>query len=59
MNIKCSFCEATAKGSRDELQDKGWARAIIYAPVRKTVTACPAHQAEIAEEVEKYIGKKY
>ena len=53
MNIKCNYCEATANGTQAELMDKGWSRARFYAPVRKTLTACPKHQNELATEVSK------
>jgi len=32
MKAKCNFCPATAYGTRDELIDKQWARAVIFAP---------------------------
>lgn len=47
----CSFCDATAKGSMDELIDLGWAWVVIYAPVRKTLTTCPKHRAEFNTEI--------
>lgn len=47
----CSFCDATVKGSMDELIDLGWAWIVIYAPVRKKFTACPKHHAEFNDEI--------
>ncbi len=46
MKIKCSFCDATDKGTQDQLQDKGWSKAIFFTPVRKTIVTCPLHYNE-------------
>lgn len=51
MKVKCDFCEETANGTQAELMDKGWTRAVIFAPVRKTITACPLHQKEAAKKL--------
>jgi hypothetical protein len=51
MNVKCNFCEATAKGTQAELMDKGWSRAVVFAPVRTTITACPLHKEEAAKKL--------
>lgn len=51
MNVKCNFCEATAKGTKDKLMNEGWSRVVIFTPVRKTITSCPLHQKEAAEKL--------
>ncbi len=51
MKVTCNFCDITATGTKDELMDKGWARAVIYAPVRKTITTCQNHYKEFNEMV--------
>ena len=59
MKAKCDFCEATTHGTRDELIDKGWARAVIYAPVRITITACPLHHEELKTKMVGVLGPKW
>lgn len=59
MNVKCDFCVATATGTRDELADKGWARAIIFTPVRMTITACRDHQKEAAQKLVDVLPKRF
>ncbi len=59
MKAKCDFCEATAYGTRDELIDKRWARAVIYAPTRITVTACPLHHEELKAKMVEVLGPKW
>jgi hypothetical protein len=54
---KCAFCNATAKGSADSLIDDGWAWAVVYAPTRKTLTACPKHHKEMDAALIEAIGK--
>lgn len=49
--LKCDYCEATAKGTRDELTERGWARVEILDKERKTITACPEHQKEIKDKM--------
>ena len=51
MKIKCDFCEATAYGSRDELQMMGWVRAIFTSPKRITISACSKHHREWSARV--------
>lgn len=51
MKIKCDFCDATSYGTRDELQETGWMRAVFYAPVRKTITACKDDVAKFHKTV--------
>ncbi|MCZ7361936.1 MAG: hypothetical protein O8C58_01120 [Candidatus Methanoperedens sp.] len=58
MKIKCSFCEATDKGTQDQLQDKGWSKAIFFAPIRKTIVACTLHYKEFNTEVMKIMKPK-
>lgn len=59
MKATCDFCFATANGTRDELMDKGWARAVIYAPVRVTLTACPLHHEELKTKMIEVLGPKW
>ncbi len=60
MRIECDFCTATGHGTQAQLQDAGWMRAVFYAPIRKTITACPDDYAKfnkvVAEIFER--GKK-
>jgi hypothetical protein len=51
MKIRCSFCSAVDRGTQPELQDRGWSKAIIFAPVRKTIAACPKHYNDYNNEV--------
>jgi hypothetical protein len=57
MKVKCDFCDATENGSKDELIDKGWTRAIISTPIKITITACPLHGKEVAPKVFKELNK--
>jgi hypothetical protein len=51
MKIRCSFCSAVDSGTQPELQDRGWSKAIIYAPIRKSVAACSEHYYDLNNEV--------
>ncbi len=51
MRVKCNWCEDTATGLKDNLIDRGWSKAVIYTPFRKTITACPKHNKELEKEV--------
>lgn len=51
MRVKCNWCEDTATGLKDNLIDRGWSRAVIYTPFRKTITACPKHNNELEKEL--------
>lgn len=51
MKLKCNYCEIVIYKTRDEAIDLGWNRAIISQPVRKTLTACPDHFKQFAEEL--------
>ncbi|MFH0903751.1 MAG: hypothetical protein V1854_01000 [Methanobacteriota archaeon] len=44
---------------RDELIDKGWMRAVIYAPVRTTITACPLHHDDLKAKMVEVLGPKW
>ena len=57
MRVKCNWCEDTATGLKDNLIARGWSRAIIYTPFRKTITACPAHQNEFNKEVSESMNR--
>ena len=59
VRAKCDFCPATAYGTRDELIDKLWARAVISAPVRMTITACPLHHEELKAKMIEVLGPKW
>lgn len=59
MKALCDFCPATTYGSRDELIDKGWARAVISAPKRMTITACPLHREELKKKMVEVLGPKW
>ncbi|MDD3813273.1 MAG: hypothetical protein PHZ02_01395 [Desulfocapsaceae bacterium] len=59
MKVKCEFCEAIANGTQAELMDMGWSRVIIYAPVRKTITACPIHQEEAAGKMTEILPGRF
>ncbi len=59
MKAKCDFCPATAYGTRDVLIDKGWARAVIFAPVRTTLTACPLHHEDLKNKMVESLGPKW
>ena len=59
MKVKCDFCPDTTHGTRDELIDKGWARAVICAPVRITITACPQHHEELKAKMIQALGLKW
>ena len=59
MRAKCDFCPAMAIGTRDELIDRGWARAVISAPVRITITACPLHHEELKAKMIEVLGPKW
>lgn len=59
MKVKCDFCSATAYGTRDELMDVGWARAVIFAPGRITVTACFRHHEELKVKMVEVLGPKW
>lgn len=48
MNLYCDHCTRTASGTEIELLDAGWARITLSAPLRKTFTACPDHEGEMA-----------
>ena len=55
---KCSYCEATASGTRDSLQDIGWSFADFRAPVRKSVKTCPEHYKAFNDEIKLIIKIK-
>ena len=57
MKIKCDFCDHTASATKDQLSDMGWNRAVISAPVRKTITACRFHTDEFEKEIMKVIQR--
>lgn len=63
MEIKCSFCDAVDEGSQDELQERGWSKAIFFTPVRKTIITCRDHYIEFNRAImelmrpEKVVGK--
>ena len=59
MKAKCDFCNIEAHGTRDELTNKGWARAVICAPVRITITACPQHHEELKAKIVGTLGPKW
>jgi hypothetical protein len=59
MKINCSFCSATATGTKDSLMDKGWARVVISAPVRITITACHLHHEELKVKMIATLGPKW
>jgi len=59
MKANCNFCPATAYGTRDKLIDKLWARAVISAPVRMTITACPLHHEELKKKMIESLGPKW
>lgn len=59
MKAKCDFCPAIAYGSRDELIYKEWARAVIFAPKRMTITACPLHHEELKKKMIESLGPKW
>jgi len=59
VRAKCNFCPATAYGTRDELINKLWARAVISAPVRMTITACPLHHEELKAKMIEVLGPKW
>jgi hypothetical protein len=58
MKIKCGFCEAIDKGTQAELQDKGWSKAIFFAPIRKTIVACPLHYNEFNKVIVRIMRPK-
>jgi hypothetical protein len=57
MKVKCNFCSKTASGTIDSLIDQGWQRAIIYKPIRKTITCCPEHFEEGKIEIMKTLAR--
>ena len=57
MRVKCNWCEDTATGLKNNLIDRGWSRAVIYTPFRKTITACPAHKNELEKEVSEAMNR--
>lgn len=59
MKINCNFCSAAATGKQAVLMDMGWARAVIYAPVRITLTACPLHHEDLKVNMIKVLGLKW
>lgn len=59
MRADCNFCDAIENGTVDQLIDKGWMRAVISAPVRKTITACPEHSTEFNAEVLKVLPENF
>lgn len=59
MKINCNYCSAAATGTRDILIDRGWARVVIFAPVRTTLTACPLHHEELKVNMIGVLGHKW
>jgi hypothetical protein len=59
MKINCNYCSAAATGTRDILMDSGWARVVIFAPVRRTITACPLHHEELKVNMVEVLGPKW
>jgi hypothetical protein len=59
MKVACNFCLDTATGTLDQLIDREWARAVIYAPVRTTLTACPLHHEELRDKMMAVLGPKF
>ena len=51
MRVKCSFCDKVSYGSKDELIERGWNRAVLYAPRRMTITACPEHKERFIQKI--------
>lgn len=58
MRVKCNFCNKTASGTIDTLIDREWQRAIVYKPVRKTITCCPEHSEEGKAEILRFLGRE-
>jgi hypothetical protein len=58
MKVVCNYCFASENGTVSQLIDKGWARAVIRTPVRKTITACSQHHTELNEELKKIMENK-
>lgn len=53
MKIYCDFCDSYDTGLKDALMLRGWSRAVFYAPIRKTITACKNHNVEFNRAVNK------
>ena len=52
---KCNYCEVTASGTRDSLQDAGWS----FADFRTlSVKTCPEHFGNFNEEIRKLMKIK-
>lgn len=51
MKVVCDTCGRTAHGTRDELSDLGWSRAVVCDPFRRTFTACWHHGGNIRVNV--------
>ena len=51
MKVTCDTCGRTARGTRDDLSDLGWSRAIVDAPFRRTFTACRLHQGDLVVDL--------
>lgn len=51
MKAACDYCGRTARGTKDELIDLGWSRAIVVAPFRRTFTACWHHQGDLVVDL--------
>ncbi len=51
MNVECDFCDCTDRGTVDQLIAMGWNRAVISAPIRKTITACRFHTTAFEEKI--------
>ncbi len=58
--LKCEFCEATAKGTRNKLMERGWSRVEISDKgwdngqvfvTNRMVSACPKHKKELKEKM--------
>jgi len=53
MKVTCDYCGYVAYGDRESLIDKGWNRAMITKPVKKTITACENCEEKIIKDISK------
>ncbi len=55
MKVICDYCNETEYGNVPELIDKGWNRAVIRKPIRKTITSCSNQKC--MEKMNNEVGK--
>lgn len=59
VRVKCDLCSSTDRGTKKELGEKGWKKAVIWAAGKKQmITRCPQHKEGYDEIIGNAFQKK-